>query len=150
MRCFRTQEGPNECKIPQRIHTNVKYWLLVSLFFNLFIFNWRIIALQYWWTWISQRYTYVPSLLNLPPMSYPIPPVSFVTEPLFEFPESYSKSPWIYLHVGVYMSPCNPFHHPTLFFLLLCPHVCSLCLHLHCRPAHRFINTIFQDSIYMH
>ena len=37
-------------------------------FFNLFIFNWRIIALQYCIgschtsTWISQRYTYVPSL----------------------------------------------------------------------------------------
>ena len=40
---------------------------------NLFIFNWRIIALQHrvgfcqTAAWISQRYTYVPSLLNLPP-----------------------------------------------------------------------------------
>ena len=37
---------------------------------NLFIFNWRTIALQYCVgfchtsTWISHRYTYVPSLLN--------------------------------------------------------------------------------------
>ena len=41
------------------------------------VFNWRIIALQYCFgfcqtsTWISHRYTYVPSLLNLPP--YPTP-----------------------------------------------------------------------------
>ena len=47
-------------------------------FSNVFIFNWRIIALQYCVgfcqtsTWISHRYTYVPSLLNPPPTSYPI------------------------------------------------------------------------------
>ena len=40
---------------------------------KLFIFNWRIIALQYCVgfchisTWISHSYTYVRSLLNLPP-----------------------------------------------------------------------------------
>ena len=45
----------------------------VFCFFNLFIFNGRIIALQYWVgfchtsTWISHRYTYVRSLLSLPP-----------------------------------------------------------------------------------
>ena len=33
---------------------------------------------------------------------------------------------------------------------LLCPQVCSLCLHLLCCPANRFISTIFLDSIYMH
>ena len=48
-------------------------------FFNVFISNWRIIASQYYAgfchtsTWISQRYTYVPSLLNLPPTSHPMP-----------------------------------------------------------------------------
>ena len=41
--------------------------------FNLFIFNWRIISLQngvgfcQTSTWISHRYTYVPSFLNIPP-----------------------------------------------------------------------------------
>ena len=45
---------------------------------KLFIFNWRIIALQYCVgfcctsAWISHRYAYVPSL-NLPPTSHPIP-----------------------------------------------------------------------------
>ena len=44
---------------------------------NVFIFRWRIIALQYsvgfchTSTWISQRYTHVPSLLYLPSASHP-------------------------------------------------------------------------------
>ena len=45
----------------------------VSYFLNLFIFNWRIIALQYCVGFchmsarISHRYTCVPSFLKLPP-----------------------------------------------------------------------------------
>ena len=31
-------------------------------------------------TWISQSYTYVPTLLNLPPTSHPIPPLELVSE----------------------------------------------------------------------
>ena len=48
---------------------------------NYWFFNWRIIALQTFAvfcqtsTWISHRYTYIPSLLNLPPFSLPIPPL---------------------------------------------------------------------------
>ena len=44
-----------------------------------FFFFWRIIALQNFVvfcqpsTWISHRYTHVPSLLNCPPISLPIP-----------------------------------------------------------------------------
>ena len=51
-----------------------KLFLYVEFF--KFIFNWRIISLQYsvgfchTSTWISHRYTYVPFLLNLPPTSY--------------------------------------------------------------------------------
>ena len=57
----------------------------------------RIIALQNFVvfchksTRISHRHTHVPSLLNLPPISLPIPPHQIVTEPLFEFPDSPSK-----------------------------------------------------------
>ena len=57
--------------------------------FNFFIFNWRMIALQYWFdfchtaAWISYRCTYVPSLLNLPPTSHPCLPLWVVTEPQF-------------------------------------------------------------------
>ena len=45
-------------------------------------------------TWISHRYTYVPSLLNLPPISLPMPPLKVDTEPFFEFPEPYNKFPF--------------------------------------------------------
>ena len=56
-----------------------KGWLGVFLFFYiLFIFNWKIITLQYCvglyhtLTGAGHRYTYVPSLFNLPPTSHPI------------------------------------------------------------------------------
>ena len=46
-----------------------------------FIFYWRVIALQNFVvfcqtsTWISHRYTYIPSSLNLSPIFLPIPPL---------------------------------------------------------------------------
>ena len=46
-----------------------------------FFLNWRIIALQCCVSfcrtavWISHRYTYVPSLLSLPPTPHPFPPL---------------------------------------------------------------------------
>ena len=52
-----------------------------ALFFYLFFFYWRIIALQNFVvfcqtsTWVSHRYTCNLSLLNLPPISHPIPPL---------------------------------------------------------------------------
>ena len=57
-------------------------------------------------------YTYVPSLLNLPPISLPS---RLITEPLFEFPETYSKFP-----LAIYFTYGNvSFHtlniHLTLF-----------------------------------
>ena len=63
-------------------------------FFKIFVFNWLMIALQYWfdfchiWTWINHRCTYVPSLLNLPPTSHPFPPFLVSTVSQFDFPES--------------------------------------------------------------
>ena len=74
-----------------------------SLFKNLFIFNLRIIALQYCVgfhhtsIWISHRYTSVPSLLNLPPISYPIPPLKVVTEPRVWAPYIIQQIPTGYL-----------------------------------------------------
>ena len=50
-------------------------------FLNLFIFSWRIMALQYsvgfWQTsvLVSHKFTYVPSLLKLPPPFFPIVPL---------------------------------------------------------------------------
>ena len=56
---------------------NANYFF--CFFFNLFTFNWRIIAVQNFVvfcqisTWISHRYIYIPSLLKLPPIFLPIP-----------------------------------------------------------------------------
>ena len=58
------------------------YSVQPHIFKNLFIFYWRIIALQNFAvfcqtsTWISHRYTYIPSLLKLSPISLPTPPLS--------------------------------------------------------------------------
>ena len=52
---------------------------LPSHFFAFFFFFWRIIALQNFIvfcqtsTWLSHRYTYIPSLLNIPPHLPPRP-----------------------------------------------------------------------------
>ena len=78
-------------------------------FFYLFIFNWKIIALQYCvdfyqtLTWTSHRFTHVPSYLNIPHISHPTPR-GYQTRS--EFPESYSKFPLaIYFTFGnVYVS----------------------------------------------
>ena len=59
------------------------FLLLRFIFYcwDVLIFNWRIIALQYCIgfchtsTWIRHRYTHIPALLNLPPSSHPIPPL---------------------------------------------------------------------------
>jgi len=61
--------------------TSINQGILLSLFK---IFNWRIISLQYCvdfchtTMWFSPRYTYVPSLFNLPPFSHPNPLLSGV------------------------------------------------------------------------
>ena len=73
--------------------------ILSKLFEFLSIFNWRIITLQYCIgfchtsTWISHRYTYVPSLLKLSATSHPFLPLLVVAEPQFEFLELCSKIP---------------------------------------------------------
>ena len=81
------------------------YWLQTehileshNYFLQLIFFNWRIIALQYCVgschtpTWISHRYTYVPSLLNLPPPSLSHP--SRLSQSTgSELPTPYSKFP---------------------------------------------------------
>ena len=65
------QNEPQQKKLGTRKYFQVQIrWAEVFL---IFIFNWRIIALQFCVafchtsTWISHRYTHVASLLNLPP-----------------------------------------------------------------------------------
>ena len=61
--------------------------LLFSLFCHFIFFNWRIIALQNFVVFchipvrISHRYTHVPSLLSLPPISLPSHPSRWSQSP---------------------------------------------------------------------
>ena len=127
-----------------------KLWVFNVLSLLKFIFNWRKIALQYcvgFWNksiWISHRYTYVPSLLNFPPISHfsPHPTLYVVTEHWFNLPASYSKFPVAILHVVLYMLPWYSLNSSHPLLSLLCPQVCSLCLCLPCCPANRFISII--------
>ena len=73
-------------------------------------------------TWISHRYTYVPSLLNLPPTTLPIPPLYVVAEPCSESPESHSKfalaiyftygNTYVSILVSPYIPPSSSSPHP--------------------------------------
>ena len=71
-------------------------------------------------TWISQRCTYIHSLLGLPPITLPIPPISVDTEPLFEFSEPYTKFP-----LAIYFTYGNVSFHVILsmHLSLSSPHV---------------------------
>ena len=71
----------------------------------------------------------VPSLLNLPPVSYPISPLQVVTEPQCELPVSYSKFPLaVYFTYGGVCFQATLSIRLTLSFPTLCPqsvrHVC--------------------------
>ena len=123
---------------------------------NLSIFNWRIIALQYYIgfchtsTWISHRYPYVPSFLNLSPsylLPYPAPlcchRVPYLTS-LCHTANSYWLSV-LYMVMRTFPYYSLNSSHPLLPPLY--PAVCFLCLCFHCCPADRFISTIFLDSI---
>ena len=99
--------------------------LLLLVFVIKFVFNWRIIALQYCVhfcqisTRISHRYTYVPSLLNLPPNTDPFPLLLGCHRALFELPESHSKFPLAiyFIFCNVYVSVlCSPYIPPVLYF----------------------------------
>ena len=114
------------------------------VFFFLFIFNQRIIALQYCvgichtTTWVSHKYTHVPSLLNL----LPPPPPHPTSSP--SHPSRLSRSTKLgflcytaashclsVLHVGVYVRQCYSVHSSLPLLPLLGPqvHFLRLCLY---------------------
>ena len=110
----------------------------------MFVFNWRIIAFQYCVgfchasTWISHRYPYVPSLLNLSHTSHPIPShLSRLSQSTgFENLVSCSKLPLaVYFTYGnvCALMLLSQFSHP--FLPPLCPLVCSFYLCLYCCSA---------------
>ena len=90
---------------------------------------------------MNQNYVCIPSILS----RHPIPPLQVITECqagslcyiYISFPELFVS------HTAIDVCQC--------YFLssshVLCPQVHSLCLCLCSFPAHRFISTIFLDSI---
>ena len=126
-------------------------------FYFIFNFYWKIIGLQYCAgfchtsTWVSHRYTYVPCILNLPPISSPPHPTSV------GFHRAVGWAPCVTQQIP--LAICFTYDNAYVSMLLsqfippippvLCPRVCSLCLRLHCCPANGFIRTIFLDAIHM-
>ena len=108
--------------------------------FSLFTFNWRI-ALQccigfcHTSTWISHKYTYVPSLLILW-SSFPLPTPSHPSR-LYRAPDLSSlwytvNFHWLsVLHVVMYIFLCYYLNSSHPLLPPLCTQVCSLCPHLH-------------------
>ena len=91
-----------------------------------------------------------PSQIFLPPSS-PCHPSRLSQSTGFEFPVSHSKFPlaiyliYVNVYVSMLLSQVIPLLSPPLY-----PQFCSLCLHLYCCPASRFISTIFLDFIYIY
>ena len=71
----------NTTSLSSSLHSNRPTSIQWQDLFFFFFFYWRIVSLQNFAffcqtsTWISHRYTYIPSLLNLPPISLPSPPL---------------------------------------------------------------------------
>ena len=120
----------------------------------MFIFNWRIIALQYCvgfcriLTWISHRYTHVLSLLNLPPTLHHIPHFCYRAPSLSSPCHTANSHQLSILCMVMYIFQCSPLDLYHRLLPPLCPQVCSLCVHLHSCLGRRFISITFLDSIY--
>ena len=110
----------------------------IFFFKSVFIFNWRIIALQYCvgfchtLTRTNGRDTYISTLVNLPPTSRPIPPsmLSWSTGPSTLYHTA--NSHWLsVLHVVMCMFLYYPLISSPTLLPSLCPEICSpyVCLH---------------------
>ena len=94
---------------------------ILFFFFNLF-FYWRIIALQNFVvfcqasTWISHRYTYIPSLLNLPPLPTPSHLLGWYRAPVWVSWDMQQIPGGHLFHIWWCKLPCFSFHtsHPLL------------------------------------
>ena len=118
-------------------------------------FNWKIIALQCWVSfllyneWTVCIHILPPSWVSLPP-SPPSYPSGLSQSTRLSSLHDTANSHWLsILHMVMYMVQCYSLNlsHPLL---LLCPQVFCLCLCLYNCPTNRFIGIIFLDSVYMH
>ena len=135
-------------RAPLRLHPRDalhKYFLKNNLFFN-----WRNIALQccvgfcHTTMQFSHNYTYIASLLSLPPL---LPSLWVITEHQAGLPVLYSSfSPAVCLahgNVGMLMLPSRFI--PLSFPCCVLKSIVYLCLH--CFPTNKFIGVIFLDSV---
>ena len=127
-----------------------------TLFFIYLFFNSSATALKYCVVfcctmWIGYRYTYMTSLLSLPPTlpSSPGHHRALSWAPCAKQQVPPSPLPSYFTHASAYMSVLLSQSVPPLL-PLLCPQVHSACLQLYSCPADRFISAIFLDSICMH
>ena len=75
-------------------------------------------------TWISHRYTYVPSLLKLPPFSHTSSHASRLSATDGSFPCHATNYHWLSsLHMVLYMIPCSSLNPSYPLFPSLCPQV---------------------------
>ena len=151
---FRLLWHSTTCSFPT---LQVSFLVCLFCFFHLFssifyfIFNWRKTALQYCVsfchpsTWISHRLYICP----LPRTSDPTVPLSGCHRtPGLNSLHHTANSHWLaILNMVIYMFQHHSFNSSHPLLSTLGPQVCSLCLHLHCCPANRFISTIFLGSI---
>ena len=120
-----------------------------SIIFNLFIFNWGIIALQchvgfcHTSVGISHRYTHVPHLLNLPPTSHPIFPFRSSQSTRLSAQHHTANAHRLYFIHGYVRVSLLPSQFVYLLLPQLCLQVWSPCLHFCCCPSNKFIITTF-------
>ena len=111
---------PPQCSWPMAGITTSLHFTYMHYFFNLFIFNWRIIALPCSLvSAICQHELAIGvhmSALEPPSHLPPFPPSLGCYKPQFEFPGSYSKFPLAILQTVLYTLPCHSLHssHPLL------------------------------------
>ena len=105
---FFTVWSTKEVQLIKRKQINYSLMWTIWLFF----LNWSIVALQccvsfcYTTTWISSKYTYMPSLLSLPPTPPSHPPRSSQSQELSSLCYSAVSHQVSILHIIVYMCQC--------------------------------------------
>ena len=114
------------------------------LFFKKKIYLQNFLVFSQTSTWISHRYTYVPSLRRPFPLHPSRLSQNTGLSSLFYTANSHLLS---VLHMVMCMFQCYSLSSSHSVLPLLCPQVCFLCVYLSFCSANRSISTIFLDSI---
>ena len=83
-----------------------------------------------------------------PPLEPPIPPLRLSQSTELSSPCHIAAFHWLLIYTRQCMYVSAPFSvPPTLSFLLLCPQVCYLCLHLYSCPVDRLFSSVTQSCL---